>query len=193
MSLNLNEEINTSSIKKNNSLNKSKTDNLAKDIKISSFKNFHKSFEIKKESLQSKIYNTTSPIVAIYPEKYTKTDTNETPYLVNVKFCEDLPIDAKKQKNVIDFVFKIVEVIKAKGMNIEGIMRKNGDNEEIKNLIETMKKKKIDLEKIHIHSLCSLFKRFLSFLPEPIMKFDLYDVYLSTLKLKDVEEIKKKN
>jgi Rho GTPase-activating protein 22/24/25 len=75
----------------------------------------------------------------------------------------------------------IIKYIKEKHIKTEGIFRINGDNEVVKLLKKKLNKgESIKLKEIkNIYDLCSLFKLYLKELPDPIINFDNYEVFLS--------------
>ncbi|KAI9627197.1 hypothetical protein KEM48_009970 [Puccinia striiformis f. sp. tritici PST-130] len=81
-------------------------------------------------------------------------------------------------------IFSLVEEIYARGMGTPGFMRIAGKAERIDALTEAFEsaphdRDAVDLAEEDIHVLCSLFKRFLRALPEPLMSRELFHILWS--------------
>ncbi|KAA1091006.1 hypothetical protein PGT21_020436 [Puccinia graminis f. sp. tritici] len=88
-------------------------------------------------------------------------------------------------KHLIPIVmFSLVEEIYARGMETPGFMRIAGKVEKIDALAEAFEQaplhgEGVDLASEDIHVLCSLFKRYLRALPEPLMSRELFHIFWS--------------
>ncbi|KAI8079798.1 uncharacterized protein BX664DRAFT_341477 [Halteromyces radiatus] len=81
-------------------------------------------------------------------------------------------------------------------MSVEGIFRKNGNIRELKQLEDTLAKKNTIsmmelLDQQSSIQLAALLKRYLRALPEPLLTFRLYPVFMAAINLKREQDIKR--
>uniref|UniRef100_A0A3B3Z502 Myosin IXA n=1 Tax=Poecilia mexicana TaxID=48701 RepID=A0A3B3Z502_9TELE len=88
-------------------------------------------------------------------------------------------------------VEKLINYIEMHGLYTEGIYRKSGSTNKIKELklaldtdVESM-----NLDDYNIHVIASVFKQWLRDLPNPLMTFELYEEFIRAMSLQDKKEM----
>uniref|UniRef100_A0A4W3I242 Myosin IXAa n=1 Tax=Callorhinchus milii TaxID=7868 RepID=A0A4W3I242_CALMI len=86
---------------------------------------------------------------------------------------------------------KLINYIEMHGLYTEGIYRKSGSTNKIKELKQGLDTdiSSMNLDEYSIHVIASVFKQWLRDLPNPLMTFELYDECLRAMGLQDRKEI----
>ncbi|KAL1007682.1 hypothetical protein UPYG_G00090150 [Umbra pygmaea] len=87
-------------------------------------------------------------------------------------------------------VEKLINYIEMHGLYTEGIYRKSGSTNKIKELKQGLDTdvNNVNLDDYNIHVIASVFKQWLRDLPNPLMTFELYEEFLRTMCLQDKKE-----
>ncbi|XP_015198980.2 unconventional myosin-IXAa isoform X3 [Lepisosteus oculatus] len=88
-------------------------------------------------------------------------------------------------------VEKLINYIEMHGLYTEGIYRKSGSTNKIKELKQGLDTdvNSTNLDDYNIHVIASVFKQWLRDLPNPLMTFELYEEFLRAMGLQDKKEI----
>uniref|UniRef100_A0AAY4CPA9 Unconventional myosin-IXa n=1 Tax=Denticeps clupeoides TaxID=299321 RepID=A0AAY4CPA9_9TELE len=87
-------------------------------------------------------------------------------------------------------VEKLINYIEMHGLYTEGIYRKSGSTNKVKELKQALDTDvdNVNLDDFNIHVIASVFKQWLRDLPNPLMSFELYEDFLRALGLQDRKE-----
>uniref|UniRef100_A0A668A1L3 Myosin IXA n=1 Tax=Myripristis murdjan TaxID=586833 RepID=A0A668A1L3_9TELE len=88
-------------------------------------------------------------------------------------------------------VEKLINYIEMHGLYTEGIYRKSGSANKIKELKQGLDTDvdNMNLDDYNIHVIASVFKQWLRDLPNPLMTFELYEEFLRAMGLQDKKEV----
>lgn len=88
------------------------------------------------------------------------------------------------------FIERLITAIEVAGLYVEGIYRKSGANAKIKMLKAELSNdpEAVDFSAYPIHVLASTLKSFFREMPEPLMKFALYDHFIQATDIADLRE-----
>uniref|UniRef100_A0A8C9WKJ7 Myosin IXA n=1 Tax=Scleropages formosus TaxID=113540 RepID=A0A8C9WKJ7_SCLFO len=88
-------------------------------------------------------------------------------------------------------VEKLINYIEMHGLYTEGIYRKSGSTNKIKELKQGLDTdvESMNLDEYNIHVIASVFKQWLRDLPNPLMTFELYEEFLRAMGLQDKKEV----
>ncbi|KAJ3803776.1 hypothetical protein F5876DRAFT_23391, partial [Lentinula aff. lateritia] len=94
---------------------------------------------------------------------------------------------------VPSFVDDVISAMRQMDMSVEGIFRKNGNIRRLGQLTEAIDRDplSVDLSQDNAVQLAALLKKFLRELPEPLMTFKLYKLWVSAQALKNDDERKR--
>ena len=82
----------------------------------------------------------------------------------------------------------IVATMRQMDLSVEGVFRKNGNIKKLSDLCEKIDRDEdVDLSSNNVVQVAALLKRYLRELPDPLMTFKLYRLWLATAKLPDEE------
>lgn len=94
-----------------------------------------------------------------------------------------------KKLRIPAFVDDSISALRQMDMSIEGIFRKNGNIKRLRELTELVDKnpnKSPDFAKENAVNLAALFKKWLRELPDPLMTFKLYDLWIHSQKISNL-------
>uniref|UniRef100_A0AAX7SUH5 Myosin IXA n=1 Tax=Astatotilapia calliptera TaxID=8154 RepID=A0AAX7SUH5_ASTCA len=113
------------------------------------------------------------------------------PYCAPSQFGVEVSRLTNDERTVPLVVEKLINYIEMHGLYTEGIYRKSGSTNKIKELklgldtdVENM-----NLDDYNIHVIASVFKQWLRDLPNPLMTFELYDEFIRVMGLQDKKEM----
>ncbi|KAI5475752.1 Rho GTPase-activating protein [Pseudohyphozyma bogoriensis] len=94
---------------------------------------------------------------------------------------------------VPSFVDDVISAMKQMDMSVEGIFRKNGNIRRLKDLSEALDRDSgsVNLSDDNPVQLAALLKKFLRDLPDPLMSFKLFHLFLATQRIENLEDRKK--
>ncbi|XP_058263727.1 unconventional myosin-IXAb isoform X2 [Hemibagrus wyckioides] len=123
----------------------------------------------------------------------TKCSKKFDPELSSRQFGVELSQLTSDDKAVPLVVEKLINYIEMHGLYTEGIYRKSGSTNKIKELkmgLDT-DANAVNLDDYNIHVIASVLKQWLRDLPNPLMTFELYDEFLRATGLQDKKEVVK--
>ncbi|KAL8279045.1 hypothetical protein RQP46_008503 [Phenoliferia psychrophenolica] len=93
---------------------------------------------------------------------------------------------------VPSFVDDVISAMKQMDMSVEGIFRKNGNIRRLKDLSEALDRDpaSVNLSDDNPVQLAALLKKFLRDLPDPLMTFKLFQLFLATQRVENLEQRK---
>uniref|UniRef100_A0A3Q2ZGV8 Myosin IXA n=1 Tax=Kryptolebias marmoratus TaxID=37003 RepID=A0A3Q2ZGV8_KRYMA len=120
----------------------------------------------------------------------TKCSKKFDPELSSRQFGVEVSRLTSDERTVPLVVEKLINYIEMHGLYTEGIYRKSGSTNKIKELklaldtdVENM-----NLDDYNIHVIASVFKQWLRDLPNPLMTFELYEEFIRAMGLQDKKE-----
>uniref|UniRef100_M4A854 Myosin IXA n=1 Tax=Xiphophorus maculatus TaxID=8083 RepID=M4A854_XIPMA len=124
-------------------------------------------------------------------QKTTKCSKKFDPELSTRQFGVEVARLTNDERTVPLVVEKLINYIEMHGLYTEGIYRKSGSTNKIKELklaldtdVENM-----NLDDYNIHVIASVFKQWLRDLPNPLMTFELYEEFIRAMSLQDKKEM----
>ncbi|KAM4744447.1 unconventional myosin-IXAa isoform 8-T8 [Anableps anableps] len=121
----------------------------------------------------------------------TKCCKKFDPELSSRQFGVEVSRLTNDERTVPLVVEKLINYIEMHGLYTEGIYRKSGSTNKIKELklaldtdVENM-----NLDDYNIHVIASVFKQWLRDLPNPLMTFELYEEFVRAMSLQDKKEM----
>lgn len=121
----------------------------------------------------------------------TKCSKKFDPELSSRQFGVEVSRLTNDERTVPLVVEKLINYIEMHGLYTEGIYRKSGSTNKIKELklaldtdVENM-----NLDDYNIHVIASVFKQWLRDLPNPLMTFELYEEFIRAMSLPDKREM----
>ncbi|XP_060709914.1 unconventional myosin-IXAa isoform X1 [Hemiscyllium ocellatum] len=113
------------------------------------------------------------------------------PELSSRQFGVEVSRLTNDERSVPLVVEKLINYIEMHGLYTEGIYRKSGSTNKIKELKQGLDTdiNSMNLDEYNIHVIASVFKQWLRDLPNPLMTFELYDEVLRAMGLPDKKEI----
>ncbi|XP_016525434.1 unconventional myosin-IXAa isoform X9 [Poecilia formosa] len=124
-------------------------------------------------------------------QKTTKCSKKFDPELSTRQFGVEVAHLTNDERTVPLVVEKLINYIEMHGLYTEGIYRKSGSTNKIKELklaldtdVESM-----NLDDYNIHVIASVFKQWLRDLPNPLMTFELYEEFIRAMSLQDKKEM----
>uniref|UniRef100_UPI00398EA2C2 unconventional myosin-IXAa isoform X2 n=1 Tax=Pristiophorus japonicus TaxID=55135 RepID=UPI00398EA2C2 len=113
------------------------------------------------------------------------------PELSSRQFGVEVSRLTNDERTVPLVVEKLINYIEMHGLYTEGIYRKSGSTNKIKELKQGLDTdiNSMNLDEYNIHVIASVFKQWLRDLPNPLMTFELYDEVLRAMGLQDRKEI----
>uniref|UniRef100_A0A669P348 Myosin IXA n=1 Tax=Phasianus colchicus TaxID=9054 RepID=A0A669P348_PHACC len=113
------------------------------------------------------------------------------PELSSRQFGVELSRLTSEERAVPVLVEKLINYIEMHGLYTEGIYRKSGSTNKIKELrqgLDTADIDNVNLDDYNIHVIASVFKQWLRDLPNPLMTFELYEEFLRAMGLQERRE-----
>ncbi|XP_038602338.1 unconventional myosin-IXa isoform X3 [Tachyglossus aculeatus] len=113
------------------------------------------------------------------------------PELSSRQFGVELSRLTNEERTVPIVVEKLTNYIEMHGLYTEGIYRKSGSTNKIKELRHGLDTDidNVNLDDYNIHVIASVFKQWLRDLPNPLMTFELYEEFLRAMGLQERKEI----
>ncbi|XP_043083433.1 unconventional myosin-IXAb isoform X3 [Puntigrus tetrazona] len=107
------------------------------------------------------------------------------------KFGVELSRLTSDERAVPLVVEKLINYIEMHGLYTEGIYRKSGSTNKIKELKQGLDTdaNSVNLDDYNIHVIASVLKQWLRDLPNPLMTFELYEEFLRAMGLQDKREV----
>uniref|UniRef100_A0A803YBX8 Myosin IXA n=1 Tax=Meleagris gallopavo TaxID=9103 RepID=A0A803YBX8_MELGA len=121
----------------------------------------------------------------------TKCSKKYDPELSSRQFGVELARLTSEERAVPVLVEKLINYIEMHGLYTEGIYRKSGSTNKIKELrqgLDTADIDNVNLDDYNIHVIASVFKQWLRDLPNPLMTFELYEEFLRAMGLQERRE-----
>ncbi|XP_067293101.1 unconventional myosin-IXAb isoform X4 [Pseudorasbora parva] len=121
----------------------------------------------------------------------TKCSKKFDPELSSRQFGVELSRLTSDERAVPLVVEKLINYIEMHGLYTEGIYRKSGSTNKIKELklgLDT-DANSVNLDDYNIHVIASVLKQWLRDLPNPLMTFELYEEFLRAMGLQDKREV----
>ncbi|XP_025900890.1 unconventional myosin-IXa [Nothoprocta perdicaria] len=120
----------------------------------------------------------------------TKCSKKYDPELSSRQFGVELSRLTSEERAVPALVEKLINYIEMHGLYTEGIYRKSGSTNKIKELRQGLDTDidNVNLDDYNIHVIASVFKQWLRDLPNPLMTFELYEEFLRAMGLQDRKE-----
>uniref|UniRef100_A0A8D0GZ61 Myosin IXA n=1 Tax=Sphenodon punctatus TaxID=8508 RepID=A0A8D0GZ61_SPHPU len=120
----------------------------------------------------------------------TKCSKKYDPELSSRQFGVELSRLTNEERTVPLVVEKLINYIEMHGLYTEGIYRKSGSTNKIKELRQGLDTDidSINLDEYNIHVIASVFKQWLRDLPNPLMTFELYEEFLRAMGLQERKE-----
>ncbi|XP_050970102.1 unconventional myosin-IXAa isoform X4 [Labeo rohita] len=117
----------------------------------------------------------------------TKCSKKYDPELSSRQFGVELSRLTNDERAVPLVVEKLINYIEMHGLYTEGIYRKSGSTNKIKELKQGLDTdvNGVNLDDYNINVIASVFKQWLRDLPNPLMTFELYDEFLRAMGLQD--------
>uniref|UniRef100_A0A8C7TTW0 Uncharacterized protein n=1 Tax=Oncorhynchus mykiss TaxID=8022 RepID=A0A8C7TTW0_ONCMY len=125
-------------------------------------------------ALQTGVTTTASRLTPIYD-----------PELSSRQFGVELSRLTSEERTVPLVVEKLINYIEMHGLYTEGIFRKSGSTNKIKEL----RQGSMNLDDYNIHVIASVLKQWLRDLPNPLMTFELYEEFLRAMGQPDKREV----
>nr|XP_014346729.1 PREDICTED: unconventional myosin-IXa [Latimeria chalumnae] len=121
----------------------------------------------------------------------TKCSKKFDPELSSRQFGVELSRLTNDERSVPLVVEKLINYIEMHGLYTEGIYRKSGSTNKIKELRQGLDTdiNCVNLDEYNIHVIASVFKQWLRDLPNPLMTFELYDEFLRAMGLQERKEV----
>uniref|UniRef100_A0A673U687 Unconventional myosin-IXa n=1 Tax=Suricata suricatta TaxID=37032 RepID=A0A673U687_SURSU len=112
------------------------------------------------------------------------------PELSSRQFGVELSRLTSEERTVPLVVEKLINYIEMHGLYTEGIYRKSGSTNKIKELRQGLDTdaENVNLDDYNIHVIASVFKQWLRDLPNPLMTFELYEEFLRAMGLQERKE-----
>uniref|UniRef100_A0AAY4CNV2 Myosin IXA n=1 Tax=Denticeps clupeoides TaxID=299321 RepID=A0AAY4CNV2_9TELE len=119
-----------------------------------------------------------------------KTNTKCSKKVKTQQFGVDVSRLTSDERLVPLVVEKLINYIEMHGLYTEGIYRKSGSTNKVKELKQALDTDvdNVNLDDFNIHVIASVFKQWLRDLPNPLMSFELYEDFLRALGLQDRKE-----
>eukprot|EP00076_Gallus_gallus_P015511 XP_015134559.1 unconventional myosin-IXa isoform X6 [Gallus gallus] len=120
----------------------------------------------------------------------TKCSKKYDPELSSRQFGVELSRLTSEDRAVPVLVEKLINYIEMHGLYTEGIYRKSGSTNKIKELRQGLDTDidNVNLDDYNIHVIASVFKQWLRDLPNPLMTFELYEEFLRAMGLQERRE-----
>ncbi|XP_074477789.1 unconventional myosin-IXAa isoform X3 [Sebastes fasciatus] len=120
----------------------------------------------------------------------TKCSKKFDPELSSRQFGVEVSRLTNDERTVPLVVEKLINYIEMHGLYTEGIYRKSGSTNKIKELKQGLDTDvdSMNLDDYNIHVIASVFKQWLRDLPNPLMTFELYEEFIRTMALQDKKE-----
>nr|XP_060611564.1 unconventional myosin-IXa isoform X9 [Anolis sagrei ordinatus] len=120
----------------------------------------------------------------------TKCSKKYDPELSSRQFGVELSRLTSEERTVPVLFEKLTNYIEMHALYTEGIYRKSGSTNKIKELRQGLDTdiESINLDDYNIHVIASVFKQWLRDLPNPLMTFELYDEFLRAMGLQERKE-----
>uniref|UniRef100_A0A3Q2YRX0 Myosin IXAb n=1 Tax=Hippocampus comes TaxID=109280 RepID=A0A3Q2YRX0_HIPCM len=117
--------------------------------------------------------------------------TKYDPELSPRQFAVELSRLTSEERNVPQLVEKLINYIEMHGLYTEGIYRKSGSTNKIKELRQGLDTdvSSVNLDDYNIHVIASVLKQWLRDLPSPLMTFELYEEFLRAMGQSDKREV----
>ncbi|XP_043100790.1 unconventional myosin-IXAa isoform X8 [Puntigrus tetrazona] len=121
----------------------------------------------------------------------TKCSKKYDPELSSRQFAVELSRLTNDERAVPLVVEKLINYIEMHGLYTEGIYRKSGSANKIKELKQGLDTdvNGVNLDDYNINVIASVFKQWLRDLPNPLMTFELYEEFLRAMGLQDKKEV----
>ncbi|XP_068595862.1 unconventional myosin-IXAb-like [Brachionichthys hirsutus] len=121
----------------------------------------------------------------------TKCSKKYDPELSSRQFGVELSRLTSEERTVPQLVEKLINYIEMHGLYTEGIYRKSGSTNKIKELRQGLDTdvSSMSLDDYNIHVIASVLKQWLRDLPSPLMTFELYEEFLRALGQPDRREV----
>ncbi|KAJ8417150.1 hypothetical protein AAFF_G00283770, partial [Aldrovandia affinis] len=121
----------------------------------------------------------------------TKCSKKYDPELSSRQFGVEVSRLTNDERTVPLVVEKLINYIEMHGLYTEGIYRKSGSTNKIKELKQGLDTdvNNMNLDDYNIHVIASVFKQWLRDLPNPLMTFELYEEFLRAMGLQDKKEV----
>ncbi|XP_056134177.1 unconventional myosin-IXAa isoform X2 [Lampris incognitus] len=121
----------------------------------------------------------------------TKCSKKFDPELSSRQFGVEVSRLTNDERTVPLVVEKLINYIEMHGLYTEGIYRKSGSTNKIKELKQGLDTDvdNMNLDDYNIHVIASVFKQWLRDLPNPLMTFELYEEFLRAMGLQDKKEV----
>ncbi|XP_018608120.1 unconventional myosin-IXAa isoform X2 [Scleropages formosus] len=121
----------------------------------------------------------------------TKCSKKYDPELSSRQFGVEVTRLTSDDRTVPLVVEKLINYIEMHGLYTEGIYRKSGSTNKIKELKQGLDTdvESMNLDEYNIHVIASVFKQWLRDLPNPLMTFELYEEFLRAMGLQDKKEV----
>ncbi|XP_066557834.1 unconventional myosin-IXAa isoform X2 [Amia ocellicauda] len=121
----------------------------------------------------------------------TKCSKKYDPEVSSRQFGVEVSRLTNDERTVPLVVEKLINYIEMHGLYTEGIYRKSGSTNKIKELKQGLDTdvNSMNLDDYNIHVIASVFKQWLRDLPNPLMTFELYEEFLRAMGLQDKKEI----
>uniref|UniRef100_A0A672IU69 Myosin IXAb n=1 Tax=Salarias fasciatus TaxID=181472 RepID=A0A672IU69_SALFA len=121
----------------------------------------------------------------------TKCSKKYDPELSSRQFGVELSRLTSEERAVPQLVEKLINYIEMHGLYTEGIYRKSGSTNKIKELRQGLDTdvSSVNLDDYNIHVIASVLKQWLRDLPSPLMTFELYEEFLRAMGQPDKREV----
>ncbi|KAM7415035.1 hypothetical protein PAMA_019725 [Pampus argenteus] len=121
----------------------------------------------------------------------TKCSKKYDPELSSRQFGVELSRLTSEERTVPQLVEKLINYIEMHGLYTEGIYRKSGSTNKIKELRQGLDTdvSTVNLDDYNIHVIASVLKQWLRDLPSPLMTFELYEEFLRAMGQPDKREV----
>uniref|UniRef100_A0A8C9TA06 Myosin IXA n=1 Tax=Scleropages formosus TaxID=113540 RepID=A0A8C9TA06_SCLFO len=123
--------------------------------------------------------------------EYCRSCVSYDPELSSRQFGVEVTRLTSDDRTVPLVVEKLINYIEMHGLYTEGIYRKSGSTNKIKELKQGLDTdvESMNLDEYNIHVIASVFKQWLRDLPNPLMTFELYEEFLRAMGLQDKKEV----
>ncbi|XP_042346929.1 unconventional myosin-IXAa isoform X2 [Plectropomus leopardus] len=120
----------------------------------------------------------------------TKCSKKFDPELSSRQFGVEVSRLTNDERTVPLVVEKLINYIEMHGLYTEGIYRKSGSTNKIKELKQGLDTdvESMNLDDYNIHVIASVFKQWLRDLPNPLLTFELYEEFIRAMGLQDKKE-----
>uniref|UniRef100_A0A8C5E0N9 Unconventional myosin-IXa-like n=1 Tax=Gouania willdenowi TaxID=441366 RepID=A0A8C5E0N9_GOUWI len=118
----------------------------------------------------------------------TKCSKKYDPELSSRQYGVELSRLTSEERTVPQLVEKLINYIEMHGLYTEGIYRKSGSTNKIKELRQGLDTDVsiVNLDEYNIHVIASVLKQWLRDLPSPLMTFELYEEFLRAMDKREV-------